>query len=135
MVGLKTGFRYFGIFWHPNFLILASLLCKNLATLLLRSSSGWIYSSGRNDALILGVPMQLFQDGRRRVLRKRVLLNNPSFHSIAFNHLERHLRCCFCPSPENDPRFQTSNPPTKDHCQVCSILLQTLRKMFFRQSR
>ena len=27
------GFRNFGIFWHPNFQILASSLQKNLATL------------------------------------------------------------------------------------------------------
>ena len=33
MVGLKMGFRNFGIFWHPNFQILASWLRKNLATL------------------------------------------------------------------------------------------------------
>ena len=34
MVGLKMGSRKFGIFWHPNFQILASWLRKNLATLM-----------------------------------------------------------------------------------------------------
>ena len=31
--GVEMGFRKFGIFWHPNFQILASGFCKNLATL------------------------------------------------------------------------------------------------------